>query len=61
MQRKASEFRQDNIFSTEVIPAGSCGYHKRFYQSYTNSKALMKFLPPITPDTESKRSSTRFT
>ena len=43
MQRKASEFRQDNIFSTEVIPAGSCGYHKRFYQSYTNSKALMKF------------------
>ena len=61
MQRKASEFRQDNIFSTEVIPAGSCGYHKRFYQSYTNSKALMKFRPPITPDTESKRSSTRFT
>ena len=46
MQRKASEFRQDNIFSTEVIPAGSCGYHKRFYQSYTNSKALMKFRPP---------------
>ena len=61
MQRKASEFRQDNIFSTEVLPAGSCGYHKRFYHSYTNSKALMKFRPPITPDTESKRSSTRFT
>ena len=46
MQTKASEFRQDNIFSTEVIPAGSCGYHKRFYQSYTNSKALMKFRSP---------------
>ena len=38
------------MFSTEAIPTGSRGYHKKCYQTYTNSKALMKFRPPITPN-----------
>ena len=59
--KKASEIRQDNVFSTEAMPTVSRGYHRKCYQSYTNSKALMKFRPPITPDIESKRSSTRLT
>ena len=57
--KEASEIRQDNVFSTEAIPTGSRGYHRKCYQSHKCSKALMKFRPPIIPDIESKRSSTR--
>ena len=39
----ASKIRQDNVFLTEAIPTRSREYHRRCYQSYTNSKALMKF------------------
>ena len=53
--KKASKIRQDNVFSTEAISTTSHGYHRKFYQSNTNSKALMKFRPPVTPDTESKK------
>lgn len=59
--KKASKIRQDNVFSTEAISVKSCGYHKNCYQSYTNSTALMKLWPAVTPDIESKGSSTRLT
>ena len=58
---KASKIREDNVFSTEAIPVKSCGYHKNCYQSHTNSTALMKLRPAITPDIESKGSSPRLT
>ena len=58
--KKASEIRQDNMLSTEAIPAGGFGYQRKLNQSHTNSKALRMFQTPITPDLESKRSSTYF-
>ena len=45
------------MFSIEAIPTGIRGYHRKCYQSYTNSKAFMKSRPPITPDIEPKRRS----
>ena len=48
------------MLSTEAIPAGGFGYQRKLNQSHTNSKALRMFQTPITPDLESKRSSTYF-
>ena len=47
------------MFSSEAVPTGSSGYHRKCYQSYTNSKALAKFQTPATPNYDSKRNSAR--